>query len=84
MPCPRRSIRLAAQLRWSIIDDGDGQALHEEFHPRAAPVISIPESEKQAIVRALAATHGERGRAAAILGIGRTTLYRKMKQYGLD
>jgi transcriptional regulator of acetoin/glycerol metabolism len=35
-------------------------------------------------VRALASTHGERGRAAAILGIGRTTLYRKMKQYGLD
>ena len=64
--------------------DGDGQVLHEEFHPRAAPVISIPESEKLAIVRALASTHGERGRAAAILGIGRTTLYRKMKQYGLD
>ncbi len=65
-------------------DDSDGQTLHEEFHPRAAPVISIPESEKLAIVRALASTHGERGRAAAILGIGRTTLYRKMKQYGLD
>ena len=85
MPCLRRSIRVAAQStlqHWP--DDSDGQPLHEEFHPRAAPVISIPESEKQAIVRALAATHGERGRAAAILGIGRTTLYRKMKQYGLD
>jgi DNA-binding NtrC family response regulator len=68
--------------RWP--DDTGGQALHEEFHPRPASVISIPESEKQAIVRALAATHRERGRAAAMLGIGRTTLYRKMKQYGLD
>jgi DNA-binding NtrC family response regulator len=62
-----------------------GDGLCEEFHARRpAPVISIPESEKQAIIRALAATQNERGRAALILGIGRTTLYRKMKQYGLD
>ena len=27
---------------------------------------------------------GERWRAAKILGIGRTTLYRKMKQYGIE
>jgi DNA-binding NtrC family response regulator len=58
--------------------------LTEEFRPRSSPVISIPESEKQAIERALAATQGERGRTAEILGIGRTTLYRKMKQYKLD
>jgi DNA-binding NtrC family response regulator len=66
--------------------DSGGETLHAEFRvrPPAPPVISIPESEKQAIVNALAATHGERGRAAAALGIGRTTLYRKMKQYGLD
>jgi transcriptional regulator of acetoin/glycerol metabolism len=63
------------------------ELLHEEYHPMRAmpaPVISIGESEKQAIVRALAATQNERSRAAAILRIGRTTLYRKMKQYGLD
>ena len=48
-----------------------------------SPVISIPESEKQAIARALDAVHGERGQAARLLGIGRTTLYRKMKQYGI-
>jgi len=62
----------------------DESLLSEEFHPRASPVISIPESEKLAIERALASTHGERGRTAQILGIGRTTLYRKMKQYKLD
>lgn len=54
-----------------------------EISPRA-PVISIPESEKQAIARALSATGGERGKAAQMLGIGRTTLYRKMKQYGFQ
>jgi transcriptional regulator with GAF, ATPase, and Fis domain len=46
------------------------------------PVISLPDSEKQTIGNALAAAHGERTKAARLLGIGRTTLYRKMKQYG--
>lgn len=46
-------------------------------------VISIPDSEKQTIMNALEETHGERVRAAHILSIGRTTLYRKIKQYGL-
>jgi len=49
-----------------------------------SPVISIPASNRQAIANALAATKGERGKAAEILGISRTTLYRKMKQYNFD
>jgi DNA-binding NtrC family response regulator len=48
-----------------------------------SPVISIPQSERNTIEKALVATGGERGRAAQLLGIGRTTLYRKMKQYGI-
>jgi DNA-binding NtrC family response regulator len=75
--------RSAASLH-QLSEAVDQSLLAEEFHPRASPVISIPESEKQAIVRALAATNGERSRTAVILGIGRTTLYRKMKQYKLD
>jgi len=38
---------------------------------------------QEAIERALAAVQGERGKAARMLRIGRTTLYRKMKQYGI-
>jgi DNA-binding NtrC family response regulator len=49
-----------------------------------SPVISLPDSERQTIGAALAATNGERAKAARILGIGRTTLYRKMKEYGFD
>jgi transcriptional regulator of acetoin/glycerol metabolism len=49
-----------------------------------SPVISLPQSERNTITRALVATKGERGKAAGILGIGRTTLYRKMKQYGIE
>jgi DNA-binding NtrC family response regulator len=51
--------------------------------PRS-PVISLPDSEKQTIGNALAAANGERAKAARMLGIGRTTLYRKMKEYGFD
>jgi two-component system response regulator HydG len=47
-------------------------------------VISLPASERHAIAHALAATRGQRGKTARLLGIGRTTLYRKMKQYGIE
>jgi transcriptional regulator with GAF, ATPase, and Fis domain len=48
-----------------------------------SPVISIPDSEKQAILAALEATNWERTKAAKLLDTSRTTLYRKMKEYGL-
>ena len=62
---------------------GQVDALPHFDHPPISPVISLPESERQTIANALAAANGERGRAAQMLGIGRTTLYRKMKEYGI-
>ncbi len=76
--------RRAAALSAAAPTLTDDAPLRGEYRPPAAPVISLPESEREAIQRALAATHGERRSAASALGIGRTTLYRKMKQYGLD
>jgi DNA-binding NtrC family response regulator len=49
-----------------------------------SPVISLPDSERHAIARALASTGGERAKTAQLLGIGRTTLYRKMRRYGIE
>ena len=40
--------------------------------------------EKRAIIQALEVSGGDRMRAAKRLGIGKTTLYRKLKQYGLN
>ncbi len=40
--------------------------------------------ELQAIRQALQATGGDRVRAAKMLGIGKTTIYRKIKDYGID
>jgi transcriptional regulator of acetoin/glycerol metabolism len=52
----------------------------------AAPqsgIIPLTEMEKHAILNALEYTKGDRAMAALLLGIGRTTLYRKLKEYGL-
>ena len=48
-----------------------------------APVVPLEQVERQAIARALAHTGGNMSRAAVQLGIGRATLYRKFKKYGL-
>jgi len=47
------------------------------------PILPLTEMERRAIVHALAYTKGDRGIAANLLGIGRTTLYRKIKEYQL-
>jgi DNA-binding NtrC family response regulator len=44
----------------------------------------LTEVEKHAIQHALEYTKGDRVMAAYLLGIGRTTLYRKLKEYRLD
>jgi len=48
------------------------------------PVMRLTELEKNAIMQALEYTKGDRMMAAQLLGIGRTTLYRKLKEYGLS
>jgi DNA-binding NtrC family response regulator len=39
--------------------------------------------ERHTIVKVLKETNGDRVAAARILGIGKTTIYRKLKEYGL-
>jgi len=58
----------------------------DEPHPAPAPVAgeSWSDVERKMILDALVRARGRRGRAAEILGWGRSTLWRKMKRHGID
>ena len=49
-----------------------------------APSLNLEESEKETILQALVQSHGNKKKAAEILGIHRPTLYGKMKRYGIE
>jgi len=49
----------------------------------AANLKSLREMEREAIVQAMEVCQGNISKAAGALGIGRNTLYRKLKEYGL-
>jgi DNA-binding NtrC family response regulator len=49
--------------------------------PDIDELLPLDELERRAIVRALRETGGDKLAAARLLGIGKTTLYRKLKQY---
>ena len=44
-------------------------------------IVPMAELEKQTILNALAQVNGDKMLAARLLGIGKTTLYRKLKEY---
>jgi len=85
LPSPLQYHRAATGLRQlsGAIHPENPSPLPEFSLTPASPVISLHDSERRSIVRALQSTGGEKAKAAHILGIGRTTLYRKMKQYGI-
>jgi two-component system response regulator HydG len=49
--------------------------------PQKDEIIPLDELERRAIVRTLRETNGDKVAASRILGIGKTTLYRKLKRY---
>jgi len=66
--------------------DGGLETMPIEVLPESGPVVSLARCDvcqRRAIARALASSGGGRARAAHLLGIGRTTLHRKMKKYGM-
>ena len=56
-----------------------GRGGHPRYHAESADA-----GEREAIVAALARTGGALARAADLLGMGRTTLWRKLKAYGIS
>jgi two-component system response regulator HydG len=44
---------------------------------------TLADLERQVILGAIRALNGDKLQAAKLLGIGKTTLYRKLKEYGI-
>jgi two-component system response regulator HydG len=63
----------------SYLQNFVGQPRHD-----ARALATLQELEHRAILQTLEATKGDRLRAAKLLGIGKTTIYRKLKRYGLE
>jgi DNA-binding NtrC family response regulator len=51
---------------------------------RRTKIVSIAEMEKEAILGTISQLKGDKLMAARLLGIGKTTLYRKLKEYGIS
>jgi DNA-binding NtrC family response regulator len=67
----------------SVIDEGQDNAAPVFSLRPPQTVVPLLETEKRAIMDALGFTKGDRGRAATLLQISRTTLYRKLKEYSI-
>jgi DNA-binding NtrC family response regulator len=55
-----------------------------ELAPEKDEILPLEELERRAILRTLRETGGDKLSAARMLGIGKTTLYRKLKQYHME
>ena len=64
---------------WSAGDDtGD------RTEDSGSGIVTIADMERQAILGTIRQLNGDKLMAAKLLGIGKTTLYRKLKEYGLS
>jgi DNA-binding NtrC family response regulator len=67
-----------------VIADGRRESVADRFLGADGDVASVAAVEKALIAFALDRHAGHMSRVARTLGIGRSTLYRKLREYGLD
>lgn len=56
----------------------------DSFSLETGRILPLAEVEKQTILHALERLNGDKVMTARVLGIGKTTLYRKLKEYGVS
>jgi DNA-binding NtrC family response regulator len=66
-----------------IREEEDGGQRSEGVRTAGGEIVSIAEMEKHAILETIRQLKGDKLMAAKLLGIGKTTLYRKLKEYGI-
>jgi two-component system response regulator HydG len=69
--------------RNEAVDDGAAPGSSRGAGASEGGIVSIAEMEKQAILGTIRQLKGDKLLAAKLLGIGKTTLYRKLKEYGI-
>lgn len=80
----RRVVRMAVLHTEGDTVTADTLEFDEEPLANDVPSLALEKMEKSQILRALEQADGNRKLAAELLGIGRTTLYSKMKLFGID
>jgi DNA-binding NtrC family response regulator len=60
------------------------QNLDRNSNHQSGGVQNLDDLERNAILQALAQCHGNKKKAAQVLGIQRPTLYNKMKRYAIE
>ncbi|MBN9616369.1 MAG: sigma-54-dependent Fis family transcriptional regulator [Acidobacteriales bacterium] len=70
------------QRHTATLDEDGAADTGDSAMPRPG-IVSIAEMEKQAILETIRQLNGDKLMAARLLGIGKTTLYRKLKEYGI-
>jgi DNA-binding NtrC family response regulator len=82
------SVDLPTQLQdfraHSLQAASDAQSSSQQAGPSNPGIVSISDMEKTAILATIQQLNGDKLKAARMLGIGKTTLYRKLKEYGLS
>jgi two-component system response regulator HydG len=63
--------------------NGFGSGWSDAHRRTGEAIVSIADMERQAILGTIRQLKGDKLMAAKLLGIGKTTLYRKLKEYGL-
>jgi DNA-binding NtrC family response regulator len=78
LPTQLQNFRLANRRPIAPVSKPGGEQIVEEEQ-----VLPLAALEKQAILDTLKRLNGDKLHAARLLGIGKTTLYRKLKEYGI-
>jgi two-component system response regulator HydG len=82
LPTQLQNFRLQQGPTVRLEDEEEMQERGEGWSARGG-IVSIAEMEKQAILGTIRQLKGDKLMAAKLLGIGKTTLYRKLKEYGI-
>ncbi len=85
LPTHLQDFRMHRIAQMRTLPELDEAALDRVLEPRPgrSGIVSIAEMEKDAILGTIQQLKGDKLLAAKLLGIGKTTLYRKLKEYGI-